>query len=151
MAGKSKLIITPITQAEAKIFIREHHRHHLPSVGSIFNIGCAREGIIVGVAMVGRPVARGLDDGWTVEVTRLCTDGTKNACSKLYAAARKIASAMGYKKIVTYILESEQGTSLKAAGWKMEAKTFGGSWDCRSRPRVDKAPTQRKFRWEIEL
>lgn len=149
MAGKLKIV--PITQAEAKAFIKRYHRHHAPSIGSIFNIACAFDGKIVGVAMVGRPVARGLDDGWTVEVTRLCTDGTKNTCSKLYAAARKISAAMGYKKIVTYILESEQGTSLKAAGWKMVARTFGGSWNCQSRPRVDKAPTQKKFRWEVEL
>ena len=146
-----KLVIVPITQAEAKAFIKQHHRHHIPSIGSIFNIACALEGKIVGVAMIGRPVARGLDDGWTIEVTRLCSDGTENVCSKLYAAARKIASAMGYKKIVTYILENESGTSLKASGWKMVARTMGGSWNCKSRPRIDKSPTQRKFRWESEL
>lgn len=148
---KLNLEIVPITQAEAKVFIKEHHRHHNPSVGSIFNVACAREGKIIGVAMVGRPVARGLDDGWTIEVTRLCTDGTRNACSKLYAATRKIGRALGYRKIVTYILETEKGTSLKAAGWKCVAKTFGGSWNCESRPRVDKHPTQRKLRFESKL
>lgn len=146
-----RLEIVPIKQSEAKAFIKRHHRHHAPSVGSIFNVGCSDGERIVGVAMVGRPVARGLDDGWTVEVTRLCTDGTKNACSKLYAACRKIARAFGYRKIVTYILESESGTSLKAAGWKCVAKTFGGSWNCESRPRVDEHPTQKKFRWESSL
>ena len=142
-----KLEIVPIKQAEAKAFIKQYHRHHRPSIGSIFQVGCSDGEKIVGVAMVGRPVARGLDDGWTVEITRLCTDGAKNACSKLYAACRKIARAMGYRKVVTYILESESGTSLKAAGFKCEARTMGGSWDCKSRPRVDKHPTQRKFRW----
>lgn len=141
------LQIVPITQSEAKVFIKRHHRHHIPSVGSIFNVAVSDGEKIVGVAMAGRPVARGLDDGWTIEVTRLCTDGTKNACSKLYSAVRKIASAMGYKKCVTYTLEEESGASLKASGWKMEAKTFGGSWSCKSRPRIDKHPTQRKIRW----
>ena len=146
-----KLEIVPIKQSDAKVFVKRHHRHHAPSVGSIFQVGCSDGSKIVGVAMVGRPVARNLDDGWTVEVTRLCADGTKNACSKLYAACRKIARAMGYRKIVTYILDTEKGTSLKAAGWTMEARTFGGSWSCESRPRVDKHPTQKKFRWAAAL
>lgn len=141
------LEIVPIKQSEAKMFIKQNHRHHLPPVGSIFQIACSDGEKIVGVAMVGRPVARGLDDGWTVEVNRLCSDGTKNVCSKLYAACRKAARALGYRKIVTYTLESESGTSLKAAGWKMEAKTLGGSWSCETRPRVDKHPLQQKIRW----
>jgi len=78
--------------------------------------------------IVGRPVARHRDDGFTAEVTRLCTDGTKNACSKLYAAAWRAARAMGYRQIGTYILESEEGTSLKTAGWKVLHKTQGGAW-----------------------
>lgn len=145
------LVIVPIKQADAKVFIKRHHRHHGTPVGSIFQVACSDGEKIVGVAMVGRPVARGLDDGWTVEVNRLCTDGTKNACSKLYAACRKVSRALGYRKIVTYILASETGTSLKAAGWTMIARTLGGSWDCKSRPRVDKHPTQQKLRWESNI
>jgi hypothetical protein len=101
------------------------------------------------VVTVGRPVARHLDDGWTLEVTRLCTDGTKNACSLLYAAAWRAARAMGYRRIGTYILDTETGTSLTASGWKCLGKAGGGSWSVPSRPRVDKHPTQIKLRYEM--
>ena len=141
------LNIIPMTLSEAKAFIKQKHRHHKSLVGGKFAIGCANGDEVVGVAVIGRPVARHFDDGWTAEVTRLCTDGTKNACSMLYAAAWRAARAMGYKRIGTYILDTEKGKSLAAAGWKCLHKTQGGSWDCKSRPRVDKHPTQRKFYW----
>lgn len=99
--------------------------------------------------MVGRPVARMLQDGWTLELTRLCTNGTKNACSKLYSAAWRVAQALGYKKLITYILESEDGASLKASNWKCIGKSDGGSWSRKDRPRVDMHPTQMKIRYEI--
>ena len=140
------LEIVPITQKEAKVFVAEHHRHHKPPVGSVFQLGLSNNGAICGVAIVGRPVARGLQDGWTLEITRLCVDGTKNACSKLYAAAWQVTRKLGYKRLVTYILEEETGTSLTAAGWRCVAKTAGGSWNCSSRPRVDTHPLQKKFR-----
>ena len=142
------LTIVPIELKEAKMFIQKHHRHHKPPVGHRFSIGCAKDGEIVGVAVIGRPVARMLNDGWTVEVTRLCTDGTKNACSMLYAAAWRAARAIGYKRIVTYILAEEKGTSLHAANWKCIGECGGGSWSRKSRPRVDTHPTQKKLRFE---
>ena len=98
------LEIVPMTLAEANAFVQKNHRHHKPVVGHKYSLGCAAEDNIVGVAIVGRPVSRYLDDGWTLEVTRLCTDGTKNACSMLYAAAWRAARAMGYKRLITYIL-----------------------------------------------
>ncbi len=146
-----RLEIVPCNQAEAKAFVKQFHRHHEPPLGSIFQLAVALGEKVVGVAIVGRPVARGLDDGWTVEVTRCCTDGTKNACSKLYSACWRAARAMGYRKLVTYILDNEARTSLTAAGWKCVGQTKGGSWDCPSRPRVDKHPTQMKLRFEVEV
>jgi hypothetical protein len=92
-----------------------------------------------------------LDDGFTAEVTRLCTDGAYNGCSMLYGAAARAAAAMGYTKIITYILASETGTSLKASGWKMEAASPGGSWSVPSRSRVDSHPLEPKTRWSRTL
>ena len=143
------LEIVPCNQAEAKAFVAQHHRHHKPPLGSIFQVACADGDKVVGVAIVGRPVSRMLDNGWTVEVTRLCTDGTANACSKLYAAAWKAARALGYRRCITYILDTERGASVTAAGWRCVGKAGGGSWSCKSRPRVDKHPTQGKLRFEI--
>jgi len=145
-----KLEIIPVNQADAKSYVSQFHRHHKPPLGSIFQVACAKDGKVVGVAMVGRPVARRLDDGWTLEVNRCCTDGTKNACSILYAAAWRVAKNLGYKKLITYILESEKGTSLRASGWKEIGKAGGLSWDVPSRPRVDKHPHQMKIKFEIE-
>lgn len=142
------LHLQPLTYREACAFVEEHHSHHQPPQGHKFSIGVNDGDKVVGVVMVGRPVARHRDDGFTAEVTRCCTDGTKNAASKLYAAAWRAAKAMGYRKIGTYTLGSEDGTSLKAAGWEVIHKTEGGSWDTPSRPRVDTAPTCQKYLWE---
>lgn len=144
------LEIVPCNLAEAKAFIKQHHRHHGAPIGGKFAIACSNGSAIVGVVVVGRPVARNFDDGWTAEITRLCTNGAKNACSMLYGAAWRAARAMGYRRLGTYILESESGSSLKAVGWKCLHKTQGGSWNCKARPRVDKHPTQRKWYWAIE-
>ena len=144
------LQIVPIKFDEANEFVRRYHRHHKPVVGHKFSIGCSDGEKIVGVAMVGRPVARRLDNGWTLEVNRLCTDGTKNACSMLYSSAWRAARAMGYKKLITYILDNESGTSLKASNWKCVGETGGGSWNSKARPRVDMHPTQIKIKWEVE-
>ena len=100
------LMLIPVSLAEANAFVAQHHRHHKPVTGHKFSIGCTADGQLVGVAIVGRPVSRYLDDGQTLEVNRLCTDGTKNACSMLYAAAWRAARAMGYRKMITYILET---------------------------------------------
>ena len=122
------LDICPISLKEANAFVEQYHRHHHAVVGHKFSIGCTDGEKIVGVAIVGRPVSRYLDDGLTLEVNRLATDGTRNACSMLYAAAWRAARAMGYKKLITYILKTETGSSLKAAGWKWLEKPedFGG-------------------------
>lgn len=142
------LEIQPIDFDEASEFIRLHHRHHQPSVGWKFGMAVNDGEKVVGVAMVGRPVARHFDDGWTLEVTRCCTDGTKNAASKLYAACRRASLALGYKRLITYTLATESGCSLVAAGWKPIRLAGGGSWSVPSRPRVDKAPTEQKRLWE---
>jgi hypothetical protein len=147
MMEQSRLQTQPIFQKPAKAFIKRLHRHHRPPVGIIFAVSVTDGKRVVGVATVGRPVARKLQDRWTVEVTRLCTDGTPNACSKLYAAAWQTARAMGYKRMVTYTLEDEPGTSLKAAGWHFLYMTDGDSWDVPSRPREDKHPIGAKRVW----
>lgn len=142
--------LAPITLKEANRFILDHHRHHFPPQGALFAIGAAVEDRrICGVAVVGRPVSRMLQDGFTCEVTRLSSDGTKNVCSMLYAASWRAARAMGYRRLVTYILDTEPGTSLRAAGWKLIGEAGGGSWSRKSRPRVDLHPTQGKLRYEV--
>lgn len=139
---------TPIGWREAKEFVERVHRHHFSPQGWKFGIGAQKENRLVGVVMVGRPVARMLDDGKTAEVIRLATDGTRNACSFLYGAARRAAFELGYQRIITYILDSEPGTSLKAAGWRYVGPAGGGSWSRLSRVRKDKAPLVTKQLWE---
>lgn len=137
--------LRPITRDEADTFIRQHHRHHGVPVGALWRQAAHDDaGHIVGVAVIGRPVARALDDGLTVEVTRLCTDGEPNTCSLLYAAARRAAIAKGYRRGLTYILASESGASLRASGWQELWRVKGRSWDTPSRPRTDKHPTEDK-------
>ena len=139
--------IQPITFRQASDFINQHHRHHRATVGCKFCIGLfAEDGKMVGVAVCGRPVSRHLDDGLTCEVNRLCTDGTKNACSMLYGAACRVAKAMGYKKMVTYILESENGASLKASNFVCEGKAGKTHWTG-ERNRGQDIPREMKTRW----
>ena len=141
----------PMPLAEANAFVVQHHRHHGRVVGHKFSLAvCAPGGasIVRGVAIVSRPVARGLDDGLTLEITRVATDGAKDACSALYGACRRAAFALGYKRLVTYTLASEGGSSLRAAGYKVVGEVRGRSWSCPSRPRVDKHHLQSKIRWE---
>jgi len=142
----------PITLREACAFVEAHHRHHPPPRGHKFSLAIEEDGHVVGVAIVGRPVARALDDNATIEVLRVCClPGTKNGCSMLYGAARRIAKEMGYRRILTYTLASEPGTSLKASGWKHTADVPGRSWDRRNRPRRDHHPATDKRRWECVL
>ena len=142
------LTIRPCTQRQAKAFVAQHHRHHAPPQGGLFALAAMDGDRLCGVAIVGRPVARGLDDGLTAEVTRCCTDGTRNACSALYGRARRAALALGYRRLVTYTLPEEGGASLRGAGWRCTGAAGGGSWDTPSRRRRDTAPTQGKLRWE---
>ena len=142
--------LIPISFKEACMFVQKHHRHHIKPTGHKYAIACKKNDDIVGVVIVGRPVARMLDDGWTLEVIRCCTIGTKNACSFLYGAAWRAAKALGYKKLITYILDTESGSSIKGAGWKCIGKAGGRSWSRKTRPRIDMHPTQQKIRYEIE-
>ena len=142
--------LVPMKQKEAKAFINKHHRHHKASVGDIFRIGLEINNKIVGCVMVGRPVSRRLDDGLTLEVNRCCVlPDIKNACSKLYGAAARAGRALGFKKIITYTLQFESGTSLRAAGWKPEAEIKGQLWNKPSRFREQKSLFQEynKIRW----
>jgi len=142
------LELQPITYGEASKFIKQHHRHHLPPQGWKYGIAVNDGEKVVGVITIGRPVARMLDDGWTLEVTRCCTDGTRNACSKLYSTAWRAAKALGYKRLITYTLDTEDGASLKASNWKLLYATGGGTWNREERPRIDMHPIGQKLLWE---
>lgn len=138
------LELQPIDFQEACEFIKRNHSHHKPPVGWKFGIAVNDGKAIVGIVTVGRPVSRRLDNGYTLEVTRCCTDETKCAGSKLYAAAWRAAKALGFKRLITYTLKTETGTSLRAAGWKVIYETKGGSRNEHSRPRIDKHPIEQK-------
>lgn len=135
--------IKDITLREANAFVSKMHRHHGPVIGHKWSLAAYKGGRLCGVAIVGRPTGRRLDNGSTLEVTRLCTDGTRNACSCLYAAAARKAKREGYEKIITFILQSEPGTSLKAAGWIQEAAKAGKPrWN---KQRYEHKPVQLSF------
>ena len=126
----------PMELKDAQAYINQYHRHHQASHRDKFRIGACEGDNIIGVIQVGRPVSRHLDDGKTLEVLRLCTNGDRNVCSFLYSRASRIAKEMGYTKIITYILETENGASLKASGWTCEVVDVGGKdWNVPSRPR----------------
>lgn len=137
----------PVTFAQACQYIADWHRHHRPPVGHKYSIGIADErDVLRGVAVVGRPVARHLDDGLTLEVTRVATDGSPNACSALYAAVWKAAKALGYRRLVTYTQQGESGASLRAAGWRVvAARPPTPGWSRPSRPRADNVA---RLRWQ---
>lgn len=144
------LMVTPIDFAEANAFVQIHHRHHKPVVGCKFCIAVSEDGTVRGVAIVGRPVGRKSDDGWTLEVNRVCTDGASNACSMLYGAAWRVARALGYRRLITFTLPEEGGASLRGAGWRLIGKRGGGNWNVETRPRIDTAHELRgqKLLWE---
>ena len=145
------LSVAPCSLAEANAFVAQHHRHHHPTPVAKFSIAAVNEGTVVGVVIVGLPKARLSMDGWTLEVTRLATDGTRNACSLLYGSARRAAFELGYKRIITYTLAAESGSSLRAAGFTYDATIKGESWMRRSqhggRFVDDRNPTGDKTRW----
>ena len=144
--------IVPMYIGDAQIFVERHHRHHPPPQGGLFAVGAASGGEVVGVAIVGRPVARLMQDGWTTEVTRLCVlEGYPNACSMLYAACWRAARALGWRRLITYTLASESGASLRGAGWRLVGERGGGTWNRRDRPRIDRAPTGQKMLWDRVL
>jgi hypothetical protein len=144
--------IIPITLKTANNFVTKHHRHHSKAQGCKFCVGVVDDnGLLRGVAIVGRPVSRFLDNGLTAEVTRLCTDGYKNACSFLYSACARIAKLMGFDRIITYILAAEKGTSLKASGWIRDGICGGGNWNVPSRPRKNSAYAGKKVMYSKNL
>lgn len=150
----SKLRLCRVELAKANAFIGQHHRHHKAVVGHKFSLGAMLDGELVGVVIVGRPVSRMRDDGNTLEVTRLCTNGAKNACSFLYGAAARAAFALGYNRIGTYILVSEDGASLRASGWRLIGERGGKPWHAPQRGRVrndTEFTTQRKQLFELEV
>lgn len=148
-AGQTTLALVPTTLADANAFIAQHHRHHQPVVGHKFSIALSDGEAIRGVVIVGRPVSRHLDNGTTLGVTRCCTDGVPNGCSKLYRAAERAAANMGFKRLITYTLGSEGGASLRGAGFKLLGERGGGSWSRKERPRSDDHPLARKLLWEL--
>jgi hypothetical protein len=144
-----RLEVVPCELRDARAFIEQYHRHHDPPKGHKFSVAVAdptRE--VRGVAITGRPTARMFQNGWTLEVVRLATDGYPNACSMLYATSWRAVRAMGYRRLVTYTLPEEGGVSLQAAGWRCLGEAGGGSWSRKERPRVDHHPTQIKMLWE---
>lgn len=148
--------IIPITLKEANSFVVKYHRHHKEVVGCKFCIAVVNEGEIKGVAICGRPVSRKLDNGLTVEVNRLCVNDIKNGCSKLYSACARIAKEIGFERIITYILKSETGISLKASGWNLDCDSSGGKqWNSskiiiRTSETVDLFGTHKKYPSELK-
>ena len=146
--SQSRLTIVPVELKTANEFVRLFHRHYEPLQTHRFSLGVVNEcQVLVGCAIVSRPAARMTSSATTVEVARLVTNGTDNACSALYGASARVAKHMGYERIQTFILESETGVSLKASGWDLEVITPGGEWSRPSRIRRDINPTDPKQRW----
>ena len=161
VAPAARLALRPITRAEARLFVARHHSHNCAPSSSIFQIGAAIGDDLVGVVIGGVPLARALMDGYTVEITRVATNGYPNACSKLYAAAVRAARALGYRRCLTYTLESEPGTALRATGWVADLelrKHDPRGWDAHPRQRGAtrdlfgmNVPTEAKRRWWVML
>lgn len=149
-----KFFVIPLELREANEFIGRLHRHHKPVQGHRFSIGAVREDTkeLVGVCTVGRPVARKTNPKEVLEITRMCTDGTYNACSFLYACAARIGKELGYISIQTFVLDTETGSSLKASGYKLVGKSSGGQWvHTDGKPRRSDQPTCPKNKWSKDL
>lgn len=144
------LTLVPISLKAANAYVAEHHRHNRPVAAGVCVVGVREGERLCGVAIIGRPVARMLDDGFTAEVRRVCTDGTYNACSMLLRAAWRAVKALGYRKLITYTLPEEGGASLRAAGFKLvKTDAGGGRWNRPGRPAADTHPLGHKYRWEL--
>lgn len=150
--GASRLLVVPCELDEANAFVAQHHRHLGPVPGHRFSLAVVDEGAHVrGVAIVGRPIGRFDEDGFTLQLLRSATDGHPNAASALNGACKRATFALGYTRLVSFSLQSESGASYRAAGFRLigeAGKKDGAGWSCKTRPRVDKAPAQRKLRWE---
>jgi len=152
--SQQKITVIPLELKEANQLVATWHRHHKPAQGHRFSLGAITpDGTLHGACIVGRPVARlAGHPRHVLEVVRLVTDGTPNTCSALYAAAARAGKAMGYLRIQTYILDTETGTSLKAAGWTNEGTAGGGQWKhTDGKPRRTDQPTGPKSRWALQL
>lgn len=147
------LRLVPVTLKQANEFVKKHHRHHGPVTGWKFGVGLESDGELVGVVIAGRPVARMTqkNEPQTIEVTRVCTLGHRNAPSMLYGAISRAAFALGYTRVISFILCTETGHSLKCAGWKCVGRSAGGSWSRPSRARSDNHPLQRKMKFALEV
>jgi len=145
------LTVGHIELQAANAYVTANHRHHKAVRGHRFSLACYEDGRLCGVAIVGRPRSRRIDQHMTVEVLRLCTDGTKNTCSKLYGACRRAAKALGYHRLITYTLAHENGKSLLVSGFSYCYTSKGGSWNQPGRPRTDQAPVCPKHLYEIIL
>jgi hypothetical protein len=144
------LTLVPTSLKVANAYVAEHHRHNRPVAAGVCVVGIREGERLCGVAIIGRPVARMLDDGYTAEVRRVCTDGTYNACSMLLRAAWRAVKALGYRKLITYTLPEEGGASLRAAGFKLvKTDAGGGRWNRPGRPAADTHPLGHKYRWEL--
>lgn len=146
----SRLAVRPLTVKASEAFVRRYHRHSSPRCSGKFAVAAQLGDRTVGVGLAGRPSAIPLDDGRTIEVLRVCTDGTDNACSFLYGALHRIARAMGYRRAVTYTLATEPGSSLRAAGYKVAATVKPDHGDRPGRPRIPRKAVAR-IRWERGL
>ncbi len=145
-----RLIVAPLTVKASEAFVRRFHRHSSGRGSGKFAVQALLGGRVVGVGLAGRPSAIPLDDGRTIEVLRVCTDGTANACSFLYGALHRVARAMGYRRAIIYTLATEPGTSVRASGYKFAACVRPDHGDRPSRPRARRAPVAR-IRWERGL
>jgi hypothetical protein len=150
--NQSVLHIVPCSIERANEIVSEWHRHHGPIPQAKFSLAVVDDtGLVRGVAIVGRPVARILDNGWTLEVNRVATDGCQNACSALYSACRRVAKELGYAKLITYIREDEPGISPRASGWTFEQIIRARSWNMPNRFRTDKTEIVQRGRWSVSL
>ena len=141
------LSIRPIHLKPAREFVERYHRHNIPPVGGKFAVACYADDDLCGVAICGRPTARRSDDGETLEIYRNCTDGTRNACSKLYGACLRVAKNMGYKRVITYTLASENGASLRASNFEYEGEAGGVAWTGSRKRDYYISPEEMKNRW----
>lgn len=148
---KSMLMIKPIHLSAAKEYVGKHHRHNIPPIGGKFAVSCFDDDKMCGVAICGRPIARHSDDGETLEIYRNCTDGTRNACSKLYGACLRIAKDMGYERVITYTLMSENGASLKASNFTDCGKAGGKEWTGKRKRNYYVAPREMKRKWVYQI
>ena len=146
-----RLQLRPCDFQTAVRFVGEHHRHNKPPIGHKFSIACYAGDRLCGVCMVGRPIGRYLDDGLTLEVNRCCTDGTRNACTMLYGAAQRAAAALGYKRLITYTLESENGSSHRASNWVCDGQDGGTHWTGQRYEQTEMVLGEMKVRWRKEL